>query len=279
MTKYFQQILPKIYGVYFNLLALFSKRKVAEKAYLLFCTPRKGRVLSAQAQFLDDARKEVVRVGEMEVQTYCWTGNRETVLLLHGWESNSFRWRNLISHLKQEGFQVLAFDAPAHGNSSGSLFNVIRYTECTRTIVSRYNPDYIIGHSVGGMTAVYHQYCFPANSLKKIISIGAPSEFSDVMARYQELLGFSDRVLNALDAFYKEHFGFGIDDFSNAEYARNISIPGLLIHDEVDLVAPFWASEKVHAQWKNSKLISTRGLGHSMHQQEVNEQIIDFLKS
>ncbi len=279
MTKYFQRILPKIYGTYFNLLALFSKRKVAEKAYLLFCTPRKGRVLAMQASFLDEARNEMVQVGEMEVQTYCWTGEKETVLLLHGWESNSFRWRNLIGQLKQEGFQVLAFDAPAHGYSSGSLFNVLRYTECTRTIVTRYNPDYIIGHSVGGMTAVYHQYCFPANSLKKIISIGAPSEFSDVMHRYQKLLGFSDRVLNALDDYYKEHFGFGIVDFSNAQYARNISIPGLLIHDELDLVAPFWASEKVHAQWNNSKLIGTRGLGHSMHQEQVNERIIDFLKS
>ena len=137
--------------------------------------------------------------------------------------------------------------------SSGSLFNVLRYTECTQSIVTRYNPDYIIGHSVGGMTAVYHQYCFPANSLKKIISIGAPSEFSDVMHRYQKLLGFNDRVLNALDAYYKEHFGFGIVDFSNAQYARNISIPGLLIHDELDLVAPFWASEKVHAQWNRQQ--------------------------
>ena len=103
----------------------------------------------------------------MYEETYNWDGEKETVLLLHGWESNSFRWRNLIGHLKREGYRVLAFDAPAHGHSSGSLFNVIRYTECTQTIVSRYNPDYIIGHSVGGMTAVYHQYRFPGNSLKK----------------------------------------------------------------------------------------------------------------
>lgn len=229
--------------------------------------------------FLDKAKHDVVKVGEMSVQTYCWDGEKETVLLLHGWESNSFRWRNLIDNLKREGFQVLAFDAPGHGNSSGSLFNVLRYTECTQTIVSRYKPDYIIGHSVGGMTAVYHQYRFPINSLKKVISIGAPSEFNDVMKRYQEILGFNDRVYNALDAYYKKHFGFSIDEFSTAEYAEGITIPGLLIHDELDLIAPFLASEKVHAKWRNSTLIKTRGLGHSMHQEHVNEQIVDFLKS
>ncbi|MFT6934887.1 MAG: hypothetical protein ACJAUQ_001278, partial [Maribacter sp.] len=31
--------------------------------------------------------------------------------------------------------------------------------------------------------------------------------------------------------------------------------------------------------WKGSRLISTEGLGHSMHQDEVNEQIITFLAS
>jgi pimeloyl-ACP methyl ester carboxylesterase len=252
---------------------------VAERAYLLFCSPRKGRILPVQSQFLEEAKKEVVEVGDMKVQTYNWEGDKETVLLLHGWESNSFRWRNLIGHLKREGFGVMAFDAPAHGHSSGSIFNILRYTECTQTIVTRYNPDYIIGHSVGGMTAVYHQYRFPDNPLKKVISIGAPAEFSDVMNRYQNLLGFNDRVLNALDAYYKKHFGFGIEDFTTAEYAKNITIPGLLIHDELDLVAPFCASEKVHAHWNNSQLIRTQGLGHSMHQEQVNEQIIDFLKS
>lgn len=279
MTKYYQRILPKIYGTYFNTLGFFSQEKVAEKAYLLFCTPRKGRVLPMQSEFLEVAKKEVVTVGDMNVQTYYWQGEKETVLLLHGWESNSFRWRNLIGHLKGEGYGVLAFDAPAHGHSSGSLFNVIRYTECTQTIVTRYNPDYLIGHSVGGMTAVYHQYLFPGNPLKKVISIGAPAEFSDVMKRYQDLLGFNDKVLNALDTYYKKHFGFGIDDFTTAEYAKSITIPGLLIHDELDLVAPFDASEKVHAHWNKSKLIKTQGLGHSMHQEQVNEQIIDFLKS
>ncbi len=279
MKNLYNSLLPLAIGSYFNFLSLFSKEAVAHKAYTLFCSPRKGRILPIQAQFLEEAKKEVVTVADMKVQTYGWEGDRETVLLLHGWESNAYRWRNLIGFLRREGFAVLAFDAPAHGHSSGSLFNVLRYTECTQTIVSRYNPDYIIGHSVGGMTAVYHQYRFPDNPLKKVISIGAPAEFSDVMKRYQDLLGFNDRVMHALDTYYKKHFGFGFDDFTTAEYAKNIRIPGLLIHDEHDLVAPFIASEKVHAQWNNSRLIKTQGLGHSMHQKEVNEQIIDYLKS
>jgi pimeloyl-ACP methyl ester carboxylesterase len=75
------------------------------------------------------------------------------------------------------------------------------------------------------------------------------------------------------------HFGFGIHDFSTAQYAKDIRIPGFIIHDELDTIAPVKASEKVHAAWKNSHFLRTSGLGHSMHQEEVNEAIIRFLKS
>ncbi len=232
-----------------------------------------------QASFLEEAKHEHITVGGKRLQTYCWQGEKETVLLIHGWESNSFRWRNLIGLLKKKGYQILAFDAPAHGNSSGSILNVPLYAECTQHVVERYKPQFIIGHSVGGMTGVYHQYLHPKTSIRKIVTIGSPSDLYDIMLQYQKILGFSNRVLMSLDVYFKTHFGFGIHDFSTADYAKDITIPGLLIHDELDAVAPFMASEKVHANWKNSRLIKTTGLGHSMHQQQVNEQIIHFLKS
>jgi pimeloyl-ACP methyl ester carboxylesterase len=279
MTTYLQRILPKLYGIYFNFLALLSKEKVALDAFTLFCTPRKGKILQLQSSFLEEAKHEVITVGGKQLQTYCWPGKKETVLLIHGWESNSFRWRNLIGLLQEEGYEIIAFDAPAHGNSSGSILNVPLYAECTQHVIQRFNPDSIVGHSVGGMTAVYHQYLYPDTSVQKIVTVGSPSELHDIMLQYKKILGFNNRVLSALDEYFKKHFGFGIHGFSTASFASNITIPGLLIHDEQDTIAPVKASEKVHASWKNSTLIKTSGLGHSMHQPAVSEQIINFLKS
>ncbi|WP_372976075.1 alpha/beta fold hydrolase, partial [Muriicola sp.] len=136
-----------------------------------------------------------------------------------------------------------------------------------------------IGHSMGGLTAVYHQYRHPENSLKKIVTIGSPSDLEDLMLQYQKILNFNGQVLTALDLYFKELFGFGIRDFSTAKYAIDLDIKGLLIHDELDTIAPFRASEKVHRNWKGSKLVRTKGYGHSMHQDYVSEQIMDFLKS
>lgn len=279
MKRTFQRLLPLAIGAYFNVLALFSKKSAARKAFKLFCTPRRGRVLPIQEEFLSNARFERITVEDMEIQSYHWKGKGKRVMLLHGWESNTYRWRNLIGYLRNEGYDIIAFDGPAHGNSSGKLFNVLRYTTCTRALVARYAPDYIIGHSVGGMTAVYHQYLYPDNSLKKIVTIGSPSELLDVMNQYQEILKFNDRVMAALDRYIKTKFKFGIHDFSTSVYAKDLKIAGLLIHDTLDTIAPFRASEKVHQNWKGSKLISTNGFGHSMHQDFVSEQVMDFLKS
>lgn len=279
MRTLLNRLLPPLYGAYFNIIALFSKKMAAEKAFTLFVTPRKGKVLPIQEDFLEKARDQLINIGGMELQTYRWPGEKERVLLLHGWESNTFRWRKLIKELIREGFDIVAFDAPAHGKSTGEIFNVILYAECLEEISKGYRPKYIVGHSVGGMTAVYHQYAYDSEGVEKIVTIGAPSEFPEVMDKYQTLLKFNNRVMKALDNYLYQHFGFRIKDFSTSQFARELKVKGLLIHDELDAIAPFSSSERVHANWKGSKLIKTRGLGHSLHQEEVNQQIVDFLKS
>ena len=279
MKRILTLILPPLYGAYFNILALFSPKLAAEKAFTLFCTPRKGKVLPIQEDYLKKARSRIIEIGGVQLQTYHWPGNRERVMLLHGWESNTFRWRNLIKILEEEGFDIVAFDAPAHGRSGGEILNVLLYAECLERMKNEYHPHSIVGHSVGGMTAVYHQYVYGPNGIAKVVTIGAPSEFPEIMDHYQNLLKFNNRVMRALDNYFQMHFGFGIQDFSTSKFAEKLQVKGLLIHDELDAIAPFSASERVHARWKDSKLIRTQGLGHSMHQEEVNHQIADFLKS
>ncbi len=279
MKKILEKFIPLLYGTYFNFLALFSKKLAAQKAFTFFCTPRKGKVLGIQQNFLDTAKHKSIEVGGMQLQTYYWPGKRETILLLHGWESNSFRWKSLITYLREADFNILAFDAPAHGGSTGKIFNVPLYAECADHIIKEFKPQFIVGHSVGGTTAIFHQYQYGTSPVEKLVAIGSPSELIEIMAHYQSMLQFNNRVYGALNNYLQNHFGFGFEDFSTSKFASNLSLKGLLIHDELDMVAPVSASLRVHANWKNSRLILTRGLGHSLYQEEVNQQIVDFLKS
>lgn len=278
MNKIINKILPLAYGTFFNTTAVFSKMEASKKAFTLFCTPRKGSVLLEQIEFLDQAKSDRIKVRDLELQTYHWEGNKDTVLLLHGWESNTFRWRNLISYLRKEEYNIIGFDAPAHGNSTGSLFNVPLYTECTNAIVEKFKPKIIVGHSVGGMNALYHQEKYD-NDIEKIVTIGSPSKLLDIMLHYQKLLRFNDTVMSGLDDYFFKQFGFRIHEFTTSNFTGHLLKKGLVIHDELDTIAPFSASQEVHNTWGNSTFFKTKGFGHSMHQKEVNLQIMDFIRS
>lgn len=279
MKKLFNKYVPLAYGSYFNGLALISPERTAEKAFQLFCTPRKGKVGPGQKSFLENAKDNILEISDIAVQTYLWPGEGPTILLMHGWESNSYRWRNLISRLQKERYTIIAFDAPAHGNSSGNILNVPLYAECAQKVIETYSPTHIIGHSMGGMTMIYNQYKHPNTDIQKMVSLAAPSELLDFMGQYQRMLGLTKRLMKNLDNHVMKSFNFWPVDFSTPKFAKKISKKGLLIHDELDAIAPISSSERVHAQWKNSTFIKTKGLGHSLHQDKVRNQIIEFLKS
>lgn len=278
MKKMLSKIIPIAYGAYFNVLSVFSTKTAAKKAFYLFCTPRKGKVLLHQKEFLNNAKKEVVTTANIDLQVYQWPGEKETILLLHGWESNVFRWRNLIGYLTKENYNIIAFDAPAHGNSTGTVLHVPIYTEVAQALITKYQPKHIIGHSVGGMTTLYNNYKYNNTFVEKLVILGAPSEFYTILKNYKAMLKFNNAVFNSLKEFIFEKFNFLPEDFSISEYAKQNTKKGLLVHDRLDLIAPCSDSELVHKNWTTSKLLVTEGYGHSLHQDEVSNAVLSFLK-
>lgn len=278
MSALFKKIFPKLYGFYFNIFVRIWPNEIARQAFTVFSTVRKGRVLPHQKQFLEDAKLEVITVGDNQIQLYHWSGTEDTVLLVHGWESNTWRWHKLIQKLQEANYTILAFDAPAHGDSTGKLLHIPLYAEALQTIVLKYAPKTIIGHSMGGMTVLYNEYYNPNSTVHKIVTIGAPSEFSGILTHYKQLLGLNKKMMKIFEAYIYSRFGFTSTDLSSAKFVSNNSKKGLLFHDKLDTITPYHASVDVHEHWKGSELISTKGLGHSMHQDEVNDAVVAFLK-
>lgn len=279
MKKLLTKIIPLAYGQYFNFYTLFAPKKAAQKAFDLFCTVRKGKVQPQQIDYLNEAKHSVELIEGLRIQTYHWKGKKDTVLLVHGWESNTFRWRNLIKKLREANFNIIAFDAPAHGHSTGKYLHVPLYEKTVRFMVEKFNPKHVVGHSVGGMTLMYNEYKNSNPGVEKMVIIGAPSEFHEIMEHYQDLLRFSDRVMKILDDYVHNRFGFRIRDFSTSRFAESNTKKGLLFHDRFDAITPYHASVQVNKKWNGSQLVTTEGLGHSMHQEDVNNQIISFLEA
>ena len=278
MPVLLQKIIPKLYGLYFNIFVWFLPNKIAHQAFEVFCTVRKGKVLPNQKQYLDDAKLDVINVAGHSIQLYNWPGEKETVLLVHGWESNAWRWHKLIEKLQKANYNIIAFDAPAHGYSTGKLLYVPLYAEALQAIILKYQPKTVVGHSVGGMTVLYNEHKHSNSCIKKIVTVGSPSEFHEILTHYKNLLGFSNKVMKVVEGYIYSKFGFTPKEFSSSKFVLANSKKGLLFHDRLDKITPYNASVDVHKHWKGSEFVSTEGFGHSMHQKEVNDKIIAFLE-
>ncbi|WP_378185383.1 alpha/beta fold hydrolase [Aquimarina sp. W85] len=271
--------MPILIGKRLKLLFKISPNKALRKAFILFCTPRKGAVLPDQVDFLDAAEDEIVTVNDIFLQTYRWQGTEDTILLVHGWESNTHRWKKLIQTLQKEKYTIIAFDAPAHGYSSGTILNVPLYAECLKKIVDLYRPNHIIGHSVGGMCTAFYQYTYQNPEVDKLILLAPPSELTLIMKGYQRTLRLPDRFMEALDDYFKNRFGYKFKEFSIAQFSKKIQNKGLLIHDKFDDIAPYSAAIAINENWQNGTLITTENYGHSLFNDTIDEHIVNFINS
>ena len=279
MSNLKKKILTKTIGAYINGIALFSPKKAAEKAYNIFCTPRIGKLKEKQIEFLETATRWTnVDCDGDKIQCYEWEGTGEKVLLAHGWESNSARWKNLIKSLQKANFHIIAMDAPAHGGSGSESFQAVKYAYFMSKVVAHFQPQNMVGHSVGGYAMLYFLTHYP-QQVQKAVVLGSPSDLSIIMKNYQNMMGYSNRVMQAVDSLFLKNFGQRIAYFKIHEFVKALKIKGLVIHGEDDLVCPFHGGKSIQQNWEGSEMIVTDGLGHGYQDKKVYHAIRDFLKS
>ena len=278
MSKKTQNILAKSIGFYINLLSYIAPKKSFAISYKYFSEPRKGKIeIDKIPKTLQKAYQESYTFKEHEIQTYTWRGNKEIILLIHGWESNSYRWNKLLPYLQKTGKTIIAIDAPAHGLSSGKEFNVPLYAEFINQVVLKFNPQIVIGHSIGGNAIAYFQSHYKHN-FKKIILIGAPSDFKIILENYFRILGLNSKTQQQFLVNIKNLFNIVIEDFSTSNFLKNNTLPGIIAHDVIDPIVRFEEGQKIANSWETAKLIETKGLGHSMHDAFLYQTISDFIE-
>lgn len=278
MNKFFMKMLPKILGNYVNALAIISPKAAAHKAFKIFSKPRRGRIGPHHEGFLKPNLEPVIAIENLSIQPYKWPGTGKTVMLVHGWESHTHRWKEMIERLRKENYNIIAFDAPGHGYSSGEYLYVPLYNEALNVILNNYKPNYMIGHSIGAMTVLFNQSQKNTFKPEKLVILGAPDRLESILDDYQKILNLKPRVMKALERYFQKRFKFKTADFSSSVFAKNIETPALIIHDKGDTITPVSGSRSIHATYKNSEFIETEGLNHSLYDSKVNDQIIDFLK-
>jgi pimeloyl-ACP methyl ester carboxylesterase len=269
----------KSIGNALNATSLISSKFASKKALSLFASPRKGRFSEDQRRVIDSAFFEELEYDNLSIATYRWVGNNKTILLAHGWESNASRWEYILKELKAQDYNIIALDAPAHGRSGGKQFNAILYSEFISIVAEKFQPEIIMGHSVGGMASVFCMHNNSLSSVKKMILLGAPAHFTGVFDRYKTMMGFNNKISNGLDEIVLKRFNKPVSYFSAATFTESIIAKGLIIHDKKDRIIPYEDGQLFANRYKNSELISTTGFGHSLKDASLTPRIIEFINS
>lgn len=189
---------------------------------------------------------------------------RGSVIYLHGVGDNRRSGAGVIERFRARGFDVVAYDSRAHGDSGGDVCTYGFYEkDDLRKVIDTLaeGPVVLIGTSLGAAVALQH-----AARDERVSAVVAAESFSDLRTIASERApfifpsGFVDRALTLAEEIGE----FQVDAVSPALAALAIRSPVLVIHGAADVDTSPDHARRVFASLAGPKrLILVPGGQHS----------------
>jgi len=269
-----------------NILSLVSHKKAARKAFELFCTPQE-KAAKKQGHFSEKGEKLSFKLEGHTVRGHRWlphqasTDSLKKVLIAHGFESASRNFDQYVLPFLKKGYEVLAFDAPAHGQSGGKRITLPLYVRTIQTIYEQYGPiDSFMGHSLGGLAITLFLESLPPIRNTKLVLIAPPCEMVTAVDSFFRLLQLNKEVRKEFDDYSYELFDRPFSYYSIRRALHQVHSDILWLQDEEDKITPLKDALRVKEdQHPNIHFVITKGLGHRRIYRDpaVTGQIVDFL--
>lgn len=267
-------------GKSLNLLFKFAPEKAVEKSLDIFLSPRRGKITENAEDFLKEAdKRELIEIEGSRIQTYFWGTGPKKVLLVHGWESNTYRWKTLIELLQKEDFTIISLDAPAHGNSDGKHSNVPLYTQAVEFLIETHNIQYAVGHSLGGFTLLFHQSLAENTALERMVLLAPAVEMQSILRSFQRTLNLKPSLMKKFEESFEEKYQYKLSEFSFFDRMGESPVSTLFIHDREDRIIPYKETENLVNQMNKANLIATNGLKHGLRSEKIDRSIVEYLKN
>ena len=207
---------------------------------------------------------------------------RGTLIYLHGIADNRASGVGVLERFQKRGFDVIAYDSRAHGQSGGDAcsYGVFEKQDLHR-VLDTAAPGHIVllGGSLGAAIALQE-----AAGDSRVSTVIAADCFSDLrtVATERAPSFFTSGAIEKAFSIAQQKGHFQIDAASPLEAARSIKIPVLLIHGEADHDTPPDHSRRLFAALSGPKrLILVPGAAHgrSLGGKDVWEQIDAWIDS
>jgi pimeloyl-ACP methyl ester carboxylesterase len=251
----------------FRVTGWVSPNLAALLAIRLFMTPPRFPVPRKELKIRDTARLTIHQIHGQQIAVRTW-GEGPNILLCHGWGGRGTQFHALIKALVEAGYRAIAFDAPAHGDSSGKRTNMLMTSRTIADIARIEGPiSAVVGHSFGCGTALLtiDRYHLPS---EKVILFSCFTDTLWITRQFAKAFSISEPVLDNMRRIamrrYADHFDkpWNWMELSPVNTITKVKGDLLLIHDRDDTEVPYQHALKLKAIAPGMKLLSTERLGH-----------------
>lgn len=212
--------------------------------------------------FLNRCQSHTVKV-QGKFYKYYQSGSGPTVLHVHGIRSNLGSMATIAGTLLEQKYQVVLFDAPAHGEALGTATDPLEVRELIGGIAERFPGLHaVVGHSLGGLWAM--SAWNTGLRAKALVSISSPASMRFVLDRFAEFTRMDGDQVQELARRIEGRLGEDVwTAFSPTEVATTIDAPGLIIHGANDDYVPPGQAQEIHSSWRRSTVQLIDDAGHT----------------
>ena len=279
--KLAQKIAVGYLRIKFRILTAISKKKAAEKAFDLFCTPQ-FRNKKKLPKIFEEAEQIQFRFENQQIIGYRWNHPAERkLMIIHGFESSVINFDRYIKPLTSKGYEVLAIDAPAHGRSTGKSINAVIYKDLIRHIYMHYGPvQSFLAHSLGGLALCLALEEIQHDKNYRVALIAPATETTTAIDHFFQFLQLDSALRKEFEKRILKLGGKPAGWYSIRRALRNIHARVLWFHDEEDNITLLTDAMKVKKEnFSNVEFVITKGLGHQRiyRDNNVSRAVIEFL--
>jgi pimeloyl-ACP methyl ester carboxylesterase len=260
----------------FGLLGHVATEQSAKLASQLFSTPRSRPFTEEDRALLKTGQALSLKCG---LAATAWGSSEgEPILLVHGWQRQRASLGKFVEPLLAAGKRVVAFDAPAHGDSPGKKTNPLEYAKAILAVGQELgNLDGIVAHSMGGGASLIA--LSQGLQGERIVLLASAADWEYQMRFFAKYLGLPEKAATRLVKVLEEQVQIDVTKMNSAYVCKELKQAALLFHDPEDKRVPYQDSLDISKQLQRAQLITVQGLGHAgiLEDKNVIDKSVSFL--
>jgi pimeloyl-ACP methyl ester carboxylesterase len=247
-----------------SLFLLWYIRRATLRKFLLkqFFGPKSYPLSEKEKQYLQDGQRFEIKVNDQTVVYWKW-GDGPAVIFAHGWNGRGAQFYRFFDSFINQGFSVIAFDGPGHGESEGKTSSYFQMTDTVRALIIHLKPEKIagiVGHSFGASAAI--------NALSKeklnmpVVLIAPAIKLKEILQKTIKTHGVPLLIFKSLVAEYEHKYGYNFENDNPFNLLKTFKLKAFIVHDSDDPVTSAAISRQAANQYESISMITTDGLGH-----------------